>query len=398
MTAGGPMPADRVPRSSEHAWERSVGLWTLTTWICIGLATALAVVGSWGDWRRMVAVLLVSAAFTAWFATVGLSYLRGRRGGRAGLVFVVGMIALQAVALAVSPAFFLLSFATYALCFVMIERLTMALVAVGALSAVVAFSILWWDGTVETALIQGFIVFASASVLGTFISRIIDESQQRADLISTLEATREQLAAANREAGVAAERARLASEIHDTLAQGFTSLLALVRAAQGRIGTDDEEAIRLLRLAESSAAENLEEARGLVAALQPVPLRAAPLDDALRRIAASTGDQTGIEVTVETTGTLRALSPREEVALLRAAQEALANVRRHSRAGHATLRLDYGDTVTLTVTDDGCGFDPADVVEGFGLRGMQSRLDAAGGKVAVVSSPGAGTTVRVTLP
>ena len=54
--------------------------------------------------------------------------------------------------------------------------------------------------------------------------------------------------------------------------------------------------------------------------------------------------------------------------------------------------------MTLTVTDDGCGFDPADVVEGFGLRGMHSRLDAAGGKVAVVSSPGAGTTVRVTLP
>ena len=105
----------------------------------------------------------------------------------------------------------------------------------------------------------------------------------RADLIERLAASRAEVSRLSHEAGTAAERERLAREIHDTLAQGFTSIVALTQAIESEMDTDPTAARRHLELAARTARENLDEARSMVAALPPSALASGTLADALRR-------------------------------------------------------------------------------------------------------------------
>jgi len=237
-----------------------------------------------------------------------------------------------------------------------------------------------------------------AFVLGVWITRIIEQSRQRAQLVADLAAARTELAAVSRAAGELAERERLAGEIHDTLAQGFTSVLLLLEAADTEIGRDDEAVRRHLGRARDTARENLAEARSLVAALAPPQLRDASLSDALRQVVDRLGAELGVESTLTVAGTARPLPAEQEVVLLRATQEALANVRKHARAGRVEVSLAYhGSGVTLRVADDGRGFDPAAASPGFGLAGIRDRVAQVGGTVTLDAVPAAGTTVRIEL-
>jgi len=239
---------------------------------------------------------------------------------------------------------------------------------------------------------------AFSCVLGIWISKVIDQSRERAGLIAELESARAALAAAHHEAGVAAERARLARDIHDTLAQGFTSIVLLSQAAAG---SADEGTRRRIAQIEESAREGLAESRTLVAALTPVALSDAGLAEALHRLAARVARESGVAIAVDVQeGALAGLRRGEEVVLLRAAQEALSNVRRHAGARSARVRLDRGpDGVQLEVVDDGVGL-PADpeAAGGFGLAGMRRRAEEAGGHLDLTGVPGGGTRVRVAVP
>jgi signal transduction histidine kinase len=240
---------------------------------------------------------------------------------------------------------------------------------------------------------------AFSAVFGSWITGIIDQSEDRAQLISRLEATQAELAAVSHQAGMLAERQRLASEIHDTIAQGFTSIVMLLQAADPEIGRDDAAARRYLASAVAAARENLAEARALVAALAPAQLQSGSLDHALGRLAERTGSEFGLPATFEVSGQARPLPAVAEVVLLRVCQEALANARKHARAGQAWVRLAYDEAaVRLEVGDDGAGFDQDQVNGGFGLRGMRARVGEGGGTLVVRSAPGAGTSVRVEVP
>jgi signal transduction histidine kinase len=234
-------------------------------------------------------------------------------------------------------------------------------------------------------------------MFGIWISGIIAQSAQRAGLIDELERTRAALAAERHDAGVLAERTRLAAEIHDTLAQGFTSILMLARAAGATVARDPDAAREQLGLIERTATENLAEARSLVAALAPAALDGTSLPEALRRLAARHEQETGVPVEATVDGDPVAC-PDRDVVVLRAAQEALANVRKHAGASAVRVGLAYGNGVVLTVSDDGRGFDPSAAGGGFGLPGMRRRAKDSGGNVTVDSAPGAGTTIRVVLP
>ncbi|MBD7918278.1 sensor histidine kinase [Cellulomonas sp. Sa3CUA2] len=237
-----------------------------------------------------------------------------------------------------------------------------------------------------------------AVVLGLWITQIAEQSEERAYLLEELSAAQDALAASHHAAGVVAERERLAAEIHDTLAQGFTSVVMLAQTASVELARDhhDRVAARLESI-EGVARDNLAEARALVAAFAPPDLQDGTLADALARLAARFGTETGLRVDVvddagDTAGA------EAQVVLLRAAQEALANVRRHADATHVTLRLArVGPEVVLEVVDDGRGL-AADVPEGNGLRGMRARADAAGGTLDVTAAPGRGTRVRLQVP
>ncbi|MFH9424391.1 sensor histidine kinase [Streptomyces sp. NPDC017529] len=249
---------------------------------------------------------------------------------------------------------------------------------------------------------------AVAVVLG--YQALYRESEQRRRLIEELTAARSELAAAEHAAGVLAERERLAREIHDTLAQGLSSIQLLLRAAERALpqGPDTETALGHVRQARQAAVDNLAEARRFVRALSPPDLEAGSLPAALERLCATTAQASGVAVHCQVSGAPVELPTPHEVALLRIAQSALANTVRHAGAGRAELTLSYMDTeVALDVVDDGAGFVPAEVPApgsgagsgtGFGLAAMRARARALHGTLAVESAPGEGTALAVTLP
>jgi signal transduction histidine kinase len=214
-----------------------------------------------------------------------------------------------------------------------------------------------------------------------------------------------------RQVAVFRERQRMAREIHDTLAQGFTSIVMHVEAAEGAVAKDaDKVRLHLDQIARTSR-ESLTEARRLVWALHPEQLDKASLPEALQELIERWSEENGVEANAHTTGSPRSLAPAIEATMLRSAQEALANVRKHARASRVALTLSYmADLVVLDIRDDGVGFDPESVrkphylrhrsadMSGFGLGGMRERAERVGGKLLVDSTPGEGTTLAIELP
>jgi len=241
--------------------------------------------------------------------------------------------------------------------------------------------------------------------MGLWVHGLLAKSQERAELIRQLEATRAELAEAHHQQGVLAERERWAREVHDTLAQGYTSIVVLAQTAAAQLPGDPAPAAERLALIEEVARENLAEARAMVAAFAPVALDSATLLEALQRLTERFGRETGLATRLETSALgegSSGLSRAEEIVLLRGAQEALANVRRHASATAVVLRVSRvgaGESaqVSVHVEDDGVGFDPA-AAAGVGLAGLRDRAEQVGGAVDVASAPGRGTRVTVRVP
>jgi signal transduction histidine kinase len=208
-------------------------------------------------------------------------------------------------------------------------------------------------------------------------------------------------------AAVLDERQRLAREIHDTLAQGFTSIVLHLEAAEGALPGEWQVVRQHLDQARRTARDSLVQARRLVWALRPAILERTSLPTAVERVVARWMADTGITARATMTGTACPLPPPAEITLLRAVQEALSNVRKHARADQVSVTLSYmGDVVVLDVQDDGVGFDPAGVqappavgeAGGFGLAAMRERVEELGGALLVESAPDEGTTLVVEIP
>ncbi|GAA4532847.1 hypothetical protein GCM10023096_77370 [Nonomuraea ferruginea] len=217
-----------------------------------------------------------------------------------------------------------------------------------------------------------------------------------------------QLLAQAREAGVLDERRRMAREIHDTLAQGLTGIIAQLQAAE-QMHEVPAPWRRPFDAVKNLARESLAEARRSVDALRPEPLRTARLSDALADVAGRWSRLHGLAVHVTTTGTALPMTPEAEFALLRTAQEALANVAKHAHATRVGVTLSYLDhEVALDVRDDGRGFDPAGLdtddgsppprCGGFGLTIMRQRVEGLSGTLRIESEPGAGTGISACVP
>ncbi|CAM5622197.1 two-component sensor histidine kinase [Streptomyces avidinii] len=358
------------------------------------------------------------------------------RSPRAGAVWLAGLCAAWAGLLVVSPDGLWIAFPLYFLELHLLRLrwgvTAVALTACAAISGFLAHSGAVTPGAFLGPLLGGAV--AVATVLG--YQALYRESERRRELIEELITTRAELAAAERGAGILAERERLAREIHDTLAQGLSSIQLLLRAAErtlaegtagtpgptgaasaasaagparppapaGAAGAPVDAAAAAAALghigrAREAAQENLAEARRFVRALTPPDLEHGSLPAALERLCAAAP---GPRVRFSLSGAARPLPTPYEVALLRIAQSALANVVRHARAGRAEITLTFMDTsVTLDIVDDGTGFDPSCAPSGeggFGLPAMRSRAETLSGLFTVESSPGQGTAVAVTLP
>jgi signal transduction histidine kinase len=206
-----------------------------------------------------------------------------------------------------------------------------------------------------------------------------------------------------RSATVAEERNRLAREIHDTLAQGFTGVILQLEGAEQVLGNDPAAALEHIDKARALARNSLQEARRSVWNLVPGPLEQDTLDAAIFQAVQDLGAEGELEVSFSCTGEPHQLSVEAQTCLLRVTQEALANVRRHARAGRVEVSLAYEEAgVSLTIRDDGGGFDPdaprpAGRGGGFGLIGMRERCQLANGVFTVESAPRQGTVIHVFL-
>jgi signal transduction histidine kinase len=196
------------------------------------------------------------------------------------------------------------------------------------------------------------------------------------------------------ETAVLAERNRLAREIHDTLAQGFTGIVIQLEAAEDSLTDDLDEAREHLSRARLLARENLAEARRSIQALRPLAMESDDLPGALRQTADRLTDGLNLAATVRVLGEARPLQTEVENELLRIAQESLRNVVKHAGATAVTLELQYApEQITLTIADDGQGFDPQAPTGGFGLMGLRERAARLDATLTIESQPGAGTKV-----
>jgi signal transduction histidine kinase len=375
-----------------EAHTRYAGWWDVYFGIiAVAIATAILLGDGHPLGRRSVAVGAIAGMITLQ-ALVGRRLARRDGGGRTALGVLIGQIGLFAVAVLAIPFSTWLLFALIPLIFQLVE-MGPAIVLVIVVNLVTPVIDLFQNpGAVLTDLIISVISAATGIWLGFWIIRVIEQNVERGELISELEASRAENARLSHEAGVAAERARLAGEIHDTLAQGFTSIITLLQAA------DPELRDERLALAVRTAKENLAESRALLAALAPAALSAGSLLDSVRRQATRFTEETGIPATVRVTGEERPLPTAVEVVLLRAAQEAMTNVRRHAAAREAAVLLAYAaSSVRLVVRDDGRGFDPS-TADGFGLNGMRARAAQVDGVLTVRSDPSAGSTIELEVP
>jgi signal transduction histidine kinase len=386
-------------RPAKDAWQGPLRRWD--GFFAVVVLVTVGVVLISGPLRPGLISAAALAALALWYAAAGHRAMTGddqeELTGRA-VVYLAGTFALLAVAAGFSQTAALVLVALCPQCFMALRfRRAVAAVAVIACAPLAADAVARAPGgqLAADAAIAALTLAFSIAFAG-WITRIVEQSTERAQLIRRLEAAQAELASVHREAGVLAERQRLSAEIHDTIAQGMASIVMLLQVAEARLRADPDAASRHLELARDTARDNLAEARGLVEGLAPAGLRAGSLDEALVRAAALARSQDGLHADVSVGGTPRPLPVSAEVVLLRVCQEALANVRKHAGASRARVRLDYAEEeVGLEVTDDGRGFDPAAVPAGYGLSGMRTRVAEAGGALEVRSAPGAGTAITV---
>jgi len=389
-----------VVTRQQHAWNRG-GVWDV--YFAVVLAATLVIVFATNEsaTARVVAGVALLASVPL-YLLLGRPAIRADRDTRRGTIYVVCLVVLVVIAQTQVGAASWIMFAACPQCF-MAMTLPRAFAAVVALNttpvALAVASIQRNPGSIAFVLGTVVLGLAFSLVFGTWIVRIIEQSRERAQLIERLEAAQAELAEVSRRAGTLAERQRLAGEIHDTLAQGLTSIVMLLQAADTEIGSDPPQARRHVGLATQTAREGLAEARAMVAALTPAHLDSGPLHEALARLTDRIGAELDIGARFEVCGKARPLSATAEVVLLRAGQEALANVRKHAHARDVCVVLSYDEhAVRLDVRDDGAGFDPAQVNGGYGLRGMRSRILQVGGSLLVKTHPGGGTALSVEVP
>jgi signal transduction histidine kinase len=362
----------------------------LTVLLLIEQAPTARVIGA-------VCSLVVLAA--GWF----LFGRYGRENARSSLALTATVVVASGVGVAFYPTVAIVQTIAFPLVWFYCEGVRRAIISnvllvISISAGFVVFGGVGRANLQQTAITEGISLGLSLA-LGLWFNRVYDAIDERQALIDRLEAAHEELAALSRDAGAAAERERLARELHDTLAQDLTGLvLTAQRGLRELSAGNTADAQKQLTVLEENARHALTETRTLVASGAAVGVDGGGLAIALRRLAERFERETGIRVTV-TAADSASLDRPSEVVLLRCAQEALANVRKHSTAKTAAVALEVVDGgVDLSITDDGAGFDPAASSSGFGLSGLRDRLALVRGTLAVSASPGGGTTLVASLP
>ena len=376
------------------------------TWWHLAVVAVTVVVGftifayDYGDdsGHRIAGAAALVGFVIAWFAIGQFA----TEGSRLAAVYAVVLIVGCGVGTAINPNFATMQTVAYPLLWTRASSTKSAILASAALAASVAIGFVSRFGPTQAAIVQAAVIaglsFGFSVAMGLWISRIWSISDERQALVVELQEAQASLASLHRDLGITSERERLAREIHDTIAQDLTGIVMLSQQARRSLTAGDEAATdEQLAMLEENARLALSETRALVAATAPAALDDGGIGPALERLGARFTRESGILVSVE----VDAATPVDranEVVLLRCAQEALANVRKHSGATSAVVTLTVAPTgTTLAIADNGSGFDPTTVDRGFGIAGMRDRLALVAGELELETSP-AGTRLVATLP
>jgi signal transduction histidine kinase len=390
----------------DHAWLRLLPLWYGIFYVMLALSTVLALLdASPRSVEAYAAILGLSTLLACWYAACivpRFQHIRYRP--LIALIYLAVGWGLWFWITLYHPIYQFLLFGLYPQIFFFRSLPWKIFDAIILTILSIAQQVLLLNGFDATLLIT--LAAAISGILMTFfIEAIIRQSRERHRLLQELAMTRHELALAERRAGVMGERQRLAREIHDTLVQGFASIVMHLEAADEMLPSEMQTLQKHLDQARRTARENLLEARRLMWALQPKVLDHAQLPEVLIHLAEQWSQEYHVAASVAITGASCPLRPEIEVILLRATQEALTNIGKHASASMVTVTLSYmEDEIALDVLDDGCGFDlealptshPA--TNCFGLQALRTRVEQAGGTLSVESTPGEGTTIVVALP
>jgi signal transduction histidine kinase len=404
-------------------WLRLRPLVTVVPYVLLAILAAVTVAIKWSMPGSLFVDLGLCALAAAWMLWMFTLHPAWRDRPRVMGLFLAGLLPIMLVLVIRDPWFGFFSPAGYFYAFSLLSW-------PGELAGVAAVSVI--AGTAQASDVDKSTAVGGAAYAAVLLANIVplcgfswygqradEHNDQREQAFSDVSETNRRLEAAlaenaglhqqlliqAREAGVLDERQRMAREIHDTLAQGLTGIITQLQALE-QAAPESAGWRRHLGAATGLARESLTEARRSVHELRPEPLETARLSEAISGVVERWSDRHRIPVEFTTTGTVRPMSPEAEVALLRAAQEALANVAQHARAGRVGVTLSYLEhDVALDVRDDGTGFvsrtsdvHPASTGGGFGLLAMRQRIEALYGTLQIESEPGAGTAVSACVP
>jgi signal transduction histidine kinase len=252
-------------------------------------------------------------------------------------------------------------------------------------------------------------LLVSGEVRGFVGIRHVDRASYRPEEIELTQALAHQVMLAiklnefaeqSQRAAVFEERNRMARDIHDTLAQGFTGVIVQLEAAEDAISCGSrKEADDHLHRAGELARRSLSEARRSVHALRPQALQEHNFWEALKGSIKNTTAGTALHTKFQAQGKLPELPPSWQENLLHIGQEALSNTLKYARAANFETRLSYNaKALRLELRDDGRGFKTKDRHDGVGLRGMRERVEQMGGALEITSIRGKGTKITVVLP
>jgi signal transduction histidine kinase len=392
-----------VETRTDHTLASTFRKWWVLVFVvmtaAIGAATvSSATIGS-TDKAAAIALCIMLVVIRL---TLGRGLVPGAALGRRR-TYCIGLIVVLGGLLAVSPLFLYLLYPVVPEFLMIFDRMRPAAIASGVMTLIAVGAQLrwigWWD---QNLPVYGSYLSIAAVAMGfalaMFFGYVLMESRKRAELLVALRASEDALAATHATAGALAERERISQEIHDTVAQGLTSILMLLQGAEAIIESEPQLARGHIDAAQDAARGNLEEIRSIVAALRPAPLAGGSLHDALARVTDGAAQAAGLQATFTVSGVAQSLASAVEVVLLRVTQEAVANVARHAEATTLRVEVNYADGTQLTVSDDGRGFAVDEASQGFGLEGIRRRVAELDGEVAIASAPGEGTRLTVRLP
>jgi signal transduction histidine kinase len=453
MTSPMPWPSAPAPDAPAERWSPVLTVVPYAALVfCVLVSLSLGTAG-----RALIGELVLSAAAAAWMLWMFTLHPAWRFRPRMMAAFITVLIVIGALLVLDNTLFGIYTFTIYfyVLTFMAWPWQLLGAAAIGLLQATSqAYGVN--KHTVSGVLIYLIIIAVNVALLMAFawtrwtskraLGELSEANRRLEASLAENAGLQQQLLTQAREAGVLDERQRMAREIHDTLAQGLTGIITQLQAAE-HAADDPAGWRRHFDAATGLARESLSEARRSVEALRCESLETGRLSEALAETAGRWSALHGIPAQVTTTGTARPMPPEAEFALLRTAQEALANVAKHAHATRVGVTLSYMENdVALDVRDDGRGFDPArlcartaqavqaaqaahghrqvitanghDLVGlsvaydlrhptaatagkpdgGFGLVSMRQRIESLAGTLQVESEPGSGTGISACIP